>query len=144
MTRPQRTLWALGAELWCSANYHVAREDCLVGLFGRLDNILGTSVKIVVSSLWAPEERCPQFGGSSSPYFRSSFVERQNIGQLVYGGRFNYVGAALSFGHLICGRYWLVICRKLLCGIGHCQLWCLCFWHAQTTDLLYMLINDNV
>ena len=82
MTRLQQKLWALGAELWCSANYHVAREDCLVGFFGRLDNILGASVKIVVSSLWAPEERCPQFGGSSSPYFRSSFVERQNIGQL--------------------------------------------------------------
>ena len=34
----------LGAELWCGANYHVAREDCLVGFFGRLDNILGASV----------------------------------------------------------------------------------------------------
>ena len=41
----------LGAELWYGANYHVAREDCLVGFFGRLDNILGASVKIVVSSL---------------------------------------------------------------------------------------------
>ena len=64
--------------------------------------------KIVVSSLCAPEERCPQFGGSSSLYFRSSFVERQlrttilsknsdNVGQLVYGGRFSYVGACTKF-----------------------------------------------
>ena len=62
----------LGAELWCGANYHVAREDCLVGFFGRLDNILGASVKIVVSSLWNTE------------YWTT-----------VYVGRFIYVGSAL-------------------------------------------------